>query len=164
MKTETMELPVKLTDDQMLHLGRQLAAKVQEIEAVEAEKAASNKEFNERIKDLDAELKDLAKRHRRGAEDRPVECVWKYDYGRGVKCLIRLDIDKAVKGPEPLTDADRQKAMEFAQAEEARDFWTSSSEIPPNVAVTMEHDDQGRLVWLRVKKEAAEAEPASKAA
>ncbi|MBU1743193.1 MAG: hypothetical protein KKC37_16790, partial [Proteobacteria bacterium] len=81
MKTETMELPVKLTDDQMLHLGRQLAAKVQEIEAVEAEKAASNKEFNERIKDLDAELKDLAKRHRRGAEDRPVECVWKYDYG-----------------------------------------------------------------------------------
>ncbi|MBU1739924.1 MAG: hypothetical protein KKC37_00145, partial [Proteobacteria bacterium] len=114
-----------------------------------------------RIKDLDAELKDLAKRHRRGAEDRPVECIWKFDYGRGLKRLVRLDTEQVVKDPVPLTDADRQKAMEFAQAEEARDFWTSSSEIPPNVAVTMEHDDQGRLVWLRVKKE---AEPASKAA
>ena len=160
MEREIRELPVKLSDVQMLRLGGQLAAKVQEIANEEAEKAAINKEYNERIKDMDAELKDLARRHRRGAEDRQVECYWKYDYEKGVKCLIRVDTDEAVGGVVPLTDADRQRAMEFAEA----DVWASSSDVPPNVAVRMDHDEDGRTVWRRVKKEADKAEPASKAA
>ncbi len=162
MQKEVMELPVKLTDDQMLRLGRQLAAKVQEIAQVEAEKAAANKEFNDQLKELDAELKDLAKRHRRGAEDRPVDCVWKFDYGRGVKRLVRLDTGDSVRGPEPLTDEDRQGAMKFAEAQEATDVWASSSEVPPNVAVRMDRDEAGQTVWRRVNKEADQAKPAKK--
>ncbi len=81
-----------------------------------------------------------------------------------MKRLVRLDTGESVRGPEPLTDEDRQGAMKFAEAQEATDVWASSSDVPPNVAVRMDRDDKGLTVWRRVKKEADQDEPASKAA
>ena len=108
-KTETVSLPVPLTEAEVTERGRELAATLVRVE----EARALHKVEAKRLKDAadEIEKKTLALGHviKSGVEQRPVECEWHADIGLRVLKLVRRDTNAVV----------RSKVMTGEELEEA---------------------------------------------
>lgn len=88
---ELRKLPVMLTETEMTERRDRLAAREQELIAVEAEKKETMGEFRERMKPIKADLASLSLAIVKRSEDREVDCEWRDSLVNGQLELVRLD-------------------------------------------------------------------------
>jgi hypothetical protein len=108
---ETRQLPVKLTDGELLSRGESLAI---------AELTASR--LGEVRARITADIKVQSEQRARyaavieaGSEARPVRCVWRADFELGTLELVRSDTGEVVE-QAPLTAQDRQLPLTGIEA------------------------------------------------
>lgn len=101
----TRDLPVRLNDDELQLYGKLLAIKVQEEEAVDAQKKQVSKEYSTRLGAIRCEQARLADARSKGLELRPVECAERWH--AGMIEIVRADTGEVVES-RPVTPADQQ--------------------------------------------------------
>ncbi len=127
MNKVTLELPVRLTDDEVRLLGETMAVKVIKYDEYEDEKKAMAKDLGDRMKALHGELSKLAGKVKRREEKKPVECEVKMDTpSGGTKSVVRLGTGETVK-EMPMTADDLQGAL-FSAEELQKMFALDSGE------------------------------------
>lgn len=110
MDQKTRKLPVRLTDTELLAKSKELAARITELEDVEATKKSAVAQCKLKSDDLEAEIHDLAKILRTGREDREVEVKeLRNDQARTIE-VIRIDTGEIVES-RPMTIHELQKPL-----------------------------------------------------
>ena len=87
---EERRLEVRLTEEEKVQAGKDLAGSLQAITEAELELAAIKQTFKGRIEGHQAEVSMLAHMVNKGTESRPVECVW-FAANERQKILVRPD-------------------------------------------------------------------------
>ena len=105
-------LPVKLTWEELTSMKNNLAIMVEKQIETESQKSISGKDFSALLKDLKDSLKEVSKKISDGYESRPVECLKKLDFTRGMAYIIRTDLNEIVE-ERPLDEVERQTQMDF---------------------------------------------------
>lgn len=105
-QVETRKLPVKLTKDELLKRGDELAATELAIEELKAERSIVTSKINEQT----TQRALLAHTIDRGTEERDVKCTWVEDFPKNVYRLKRDDDGKEVD-TRPMTAADRTGSL-----------------------------------------------------
>jgi hypothetical protein len=90
-------LPVDLTPEQFKEKSEALANVCEEIATVEDEKAASAKQFNGKIGELETKRADLARMVRSGQEYRQVECQEEIIRDDKAVVTVRLDTGEQIR-------------------------------------------------------------------
>jgi hypothetical protein len=103
---EQRELTCKLTQDELLARGDEMANCELSIDKLKAERRG----LNGQIADLSEQRGKLAKAIEDEEELRMVDCEWAEDLKQNCRVLKRLDT-KQVVDTQPLTAADRQEVM-----------------------------------------------------
>ena len=119
----TMELPVKLTDEEVRLKGEKIARRLKDRENLEEERKAAAKAAKEEIGELDAEIIELRDEVRERREMRDVQVSDEKDWGRKIVRTLRLDTGEVVAS-RPMTPAELQqhlKLVEDEQPEESED-------------------------------------------
>lgn len=109
-RLEERSLTVKLTTEEQLQRGNELAAKIEEMQNIEmsAEEARGN--FKAELKRVEGEISRLKRTVLDGKEQRTVRCEWQLNFDHGIAELIRLDTFEVVQS-RPLTDEERQGGL-----------------------------------------------------
>ncbi|MDR4483865.1 MAG: hypothetical protein R3B95_11740 [Nitrospirales bacterium] len=105
------DLPCKLTNEELLSIGKRLGALSDECEKRAVEKAAFNKELKEQEEKAQDEMSVLRRELRTGIQPRIIECEERHDFERGAVTIMRLDTGEIVE-ERTMTLADRQVAFE----------------------------------------------------
>ncbi len=97
-------LPVKLTEEEQLEIGLNIAGNEIDIGKLEVEKSAMAKEFGDEIKGKWKENLDLSRTLKAGVKEEEVGCSWATDEPEpGQRQLYRNDIpEEKVGEPEPM--------------------------------------------------------------
>lgn len=106
----TRELPCRLTEDEILAKGKNLAQYINEKNKVELEKSLSNQGYKTQLEVITKFIHDTSRDMRNGTEDRRVKCQWRYDFHESVKELVRNDTMEVIDRAK-LTDDDRQLVL-----------------------------------------------------
>lgn len=101
-EVETRDLPVKLTDAELLERADRMSAAELEIEGLQLERT----QVTTKINDCKKERKQLAHTIDSGTEERPVRCVWHEDFNKNVFRLKREDTAEEIDS-RPMTALDR---------------------------------------------------------
>lgn len=117
MNKSTMQLPVKLTDEELQIRSRELAEKLTEIEAVDEDRASAMAAFKARKDKLVLDSRRLTRIVRTGQEEREVHVTETKNWERGTIETIRLDTG-ALVSTRPMTESERQEALAFGLSEE----------------------------------------------
>ncbi|HDY67909.1 MAG TPA: hypothetical protein ENH85_08980 [Candidatus Scalindua sp.] len=104
-------LAVKLTKEELLEAGREVAKDLQGLSAIGNKKAKAAAEFKSEEKKLEEKIAVLSNKISTNEEDRYVNCEWNYDLKKDTKTLKRLDTDEIVR-VEDITSSDRQSNFE----------------------------------------------------
>jgi hypothetical protein len=122
-----MDLPVKLSEQELIIKGNELSVHIQELDVVELQKKSANSAFKDEIDKLTEQVSRLAKIVREKKEYREVEVTDRKNLERMTMDTIRLDTREVVsyrelKGHERnlgLFPAEVAAAAAAAAAEEA---------------------------------------------
>jgi hypothetical protein len=107
----TLELPVKLTAEELMEKGQKMATAILKYDEYEAEKKEIAADLGDKMKKLHAELTALGTVVDRKTEDRPVVCKIELNQPEdGMKTIWRQDTGEAVK-EEKMTAEDRQEKL-----------------------------------------------------
>ena len=94
------DLPVQLTDDEVLHRGRELALQLRAIAELQQQQGDEMRALKQRqradLRAADAEKMRLLEAVNDGRENRPVTCVHLADFGRGICTTVRADTSQVV--------------------------------------------------------------------
>ena len=101
------ELPVELTDEEIMGKAKELAKLQQDKQAQEEQAKSAAATFKDRIASAVARISILSRDISNGYEYRDVDCQWRYDWKAGKKELTRLDTMSTVR-TEEITAAERQ--------------------------------------------------------
>ncbi len=85
-------LDCEVTDDEIFEYGKEQSKLIMEVKGFEAER----KLVNDQIKPRKLRVDELASIIDTGIENREIECVWEYDWKKGIKNLRRSDTDEIV--------------------------------------------------------------------
>ena len=110
MTTEYLTLPVELTPDEVRAKGVELAARVDEMYAIDVERKEAAAAIRERRADVEAQVIELKGEVRSGREYREVECRLEPDFQAGVMQIVRVDTGEFVRS-RPLSPDERQPAL-----------------------------------------------------
>jgi hypothetical protein len=105
---EICQLPVKLTETEILNKADVLAKTLRERDELDERRKASAKDFKEQLERVELEVSKLARTIESGQEDRPIDCRWERDDHRSAMVLYRADTGEIV----------RTRAMTAAELEE----------------------------------------------
>lgn len=109
-KTDVRSLPVRLTEEELLKKGSQLAATVQDIAAEEGRQVDLKAAMKAKLAEIDARRTQLAIAVSRKEEARDVEVdVW-HHYDRGVVVDVRRDTGEIVN-TRVMSTAERQPSL-----------------------------------------------------
>jgi hypothetical protein len=101
-------LPVDLREDELFSAGTQLAEETTELQSIEDEKAASAKEFSDKIKATRSNMARLATMIETKQENRSVPCeIVMHSPVKGLKSIVRLDTGETVDEMD-MTDRDKE--------------------------------------------------------
>lgn len=89
-------LPVELTEPELAERGKELGAKLDEIEELELEMKEERDDANVRKKALLERVKELRKQTRTETEERDVPCQEVKDLGQGSLTVVRNDSGEAI--------------------------------------------------------------------
>lgn len=103
----TLDLPVALTQDELVDYGRRAAQLMARAEALDEQRLEASKAQRQAISEIRNEARVLLADIRRGAVDRPVVCSIEHDAKAGTVETIRRDTGEVV-ARRPLTDSERQ--------------------------------------------------------
>lgn len=123
-ETEMRDLPVKLTDAELLARADQMSAAELEIERLSLERAQTTKSIN----DQKRTRAELAHTIDRGEEERPVKCAWHEDFPKNVFRLKREDTGEEID-TRPMTGLDRTGKLFDDDAKPAND--NGEPTVPP---------------------------------
>lgn len=104
-------LSVKLTDDELLEAGKEVAKDNQDLSALSDKKADVAADFKSQEKKLEANIAILSRMISTGEEYRHVNCEWFYDLKKDKKTLKRLDTNEIIR-VDDITSQDRQTNFE----------------------------------------------------
>jgi hypothetical protein len=90
-------LPVTLTSDEILVRAEQLSVKVKELEDEERDSKTAASLAKERIKEIDEEIRSLARTVREKREYRPVEVREMRNEERRTMDIVRIDTQEVVR-------------------------------------------------------------------
>lgn len=124
-ETEVRELPVKLTDAELLERADAMSAAELEIETLSIERQQLTKKINDQ-KRTRAELAHVIDK---GEEPRQVRCSWHEDFQKNVFRLKRDDTGAEVD-TRPMTSLDRTGRL-FDDATAANDTADDEDKVPP---------------------------------
>ena len=110
MPQTTRELPVVLTESELIQKGDELAKKLAELADTEAAKKSSTAAYASRIGAIKADLFDLRRIVEDRSEDRPVAVTEARDFQRSIVETIRLDTN-AVVDWRPMTAEELQMEL-----------------------------------------------------
>jgi len=108
----TRNLPVKLTDQEKLHFGREESRLVREVAELEAKKRMSAADFKAQIELRSSQIRDFAEKVHTGVEYREVECVATPIFSEGIMRITRRDTGEVVQ-ERCLTKQEQQARLEF---------------------------------------------------
>lgn len=111
----TRDLPVKLTQDELAGVAKDIGRLNRERVKMEGEAKASAAQWKDRISGLDAQIADLADLADSGQRALPVACEERHDYRRGEVQVVRLDTGELLEA-RPMTPAERQATLPLEQA------------------------------------------------
>lgn len=123
----TKQLPVALTEAEMVKLGQELAHETVEIDAKYAHKSEVAKEINALIEAHENEVKRLSALINAKAERRDVECLMRYDFTAMTVITTRLDTDEVIE-ERGMTDAEKQRGLYAHSDEELNKFLAEQRE------------------------------------
>ena len=104
---EMRELPIALSEKEILARGELLAKEVQVRERVDTERKEAAAGFRERLDKHDAEIERLAEEVESGAETQDVECALYEDGDRMLMQWVRLDTGEVIE-ERPMSAEERQ--------------------------------------------------------
>jgi hypothetical protein len=108
----TRKLPVKLTNDELLVIGKRLADTELEVVQLKDEKKESMAEFKQREEAVRNNITRLTRALHDGVEWRPVECIESYNYDRGIVETFRTDTYDVVDW-RSMSHEERQQKLPF---------------------------------------------------
>ena len=112
-KVETIPLPVKLTEAEMLERSRELANEVHAHDAAQERQKESAKAHKNTVDTHEAKIRSLSRVVSSGEEHRPVECEWQADAGLRTLKLVRRDLGTVVRS-RPMSDEEVMEASQGA--------------------------------------------------
>ncbi|MFA6605102.1 MAG: hypothetical protein WCS88_03850 [Patescibacteria group bacterium] len=98
-------LPVPLTAEEIKQHSEELVAELGNVDRLTDEKKSIASSIGERVKEAQAKVTRLAYEIRTKSARRPVECEWRFEYGRGVASLHRADTGEIVE-TRPMTEGE----------------------------------------------------------
>ncbi len=105
------ELPVKLTDAEIIKYAKELSKNNSDWAEVELQKKSASADFQARINRLKSEIEVVGLKVSTGVEYRSVDCTWNFNTPKkGLKSLIRTDTGQNV-AQEKLTSEDVQNIL-----------------------------------------------------
>ncbi len=115
-KTERL-LQVKLTTDDRLRYGAEMAEVKEMKDRLEQQASEVSKDFKAKIATQDTRMGSLSSVLRCGYEYKTIECLIHLDMPKkGQKSTVRQDTGEIVETLD-MTDSDKQAVMEFAEEE-----------------------------------------------
>lgn len=108
-------LPVALGSSELLDRARTMSQRCKEKDALEAEKAATTRDFGERLKKLGGEVARLSEVVSTGIENQNVECSELHSYRDRLVTITREDTGETVE-TRPLLESEMQ--MELPEGDE----------------------------------------------
>lgn len=90
-------LPCKLSDEELLERGAELAKVLDTIDAIDVEKKAAVDQFKARIQIQESRARELRTAIESKCEDRPVECVESFELRLGVARTTRVDTGEMIR-------------------------------------------------------------------
>lgn len=109
-------LTCKLTTDELLTKGQQIATAARDRSKLEDEKASNAKLFKEKIDGLTGDIREIANVLNSGEETRLVECERIFDYSANTVTTIRLDTFERVS-ERAMSSDERQLEMEIVKSQ-----------------------------------------------
>lgn len=114
-KTVVRSLPCRLTDEELLKAGGDLATAVQDIAAEEGRQADVKASMKAKLAEIEARRTQIAIKVSRKEEHRDVEVdIW-HDYQRAVVQEIRRDTGEVI-GTRVMSDTERQQKLPMETA------------------------------------------------
>jgi hypothetical protein len=111
--TITREIREEYTPEELSEMGKKLAGKMADMEAVSSEKSAADATFNERKKVLQSEAETLYRQINKGYEMAQIGCDIRYnDPAPGQKSYYRMDTSLCVETVE-MTWEEKQEELQF---------------------------------------------------
>ena len=114
-RKETKNLPCKLTENEVLAYGRDLASKHAEYARIEAEFTAMKTEFKGKLEEVEARISTLASRIQSGQEYREVETVETKNWTTMTVTQVRTDTGEVLE-KRPMREDEKQAEL-FDEAE-----------------------------------------------
>jgi hypothetical protein len=105
-----IELPCRLTDEELIARGQSIAELHEEAGALRLQKVQASGQIGGEIKAKEAAIGVLVQQLRTRTEARKVECVEELDFKEGIARTRRLDT-KEIVGTRTLTAAERQPSL-----------------------------------------------------
>ena len=93
----TKELPHTFSNSELREIADSLVAKLGEISVREVAKKNKAAELKAAIDKLKEEADELASKHRKGKEDRDVECEVTFNYDRKIVITVRTDTGEIIE-------------------------------------------------------------------
>jgi len=153
--TETRNLMVILTEDEIKDYSKKLAEETQAVNSLENEKKSVTAEYGSKITRHKTNINDLARKITTREEMREIRCRWVYHWQDGVKVLIRTDNGKQIDKQE-IKDYERQAELpvvdddeELEKVEETKDddADVDESKLAENLAKAREHEREPKEIF-----------------
>lgn len=109
-RTVVRSLPVRLTEEELLKKGSELAATVQDIASEESRQQDIKSQLKAKLAELEARRSNLAITVSRKEEHRDVEVDIFHDYQRGVVEDVRRDTGETISR-RVMNEEERQRAL-----------------------------------------------------
>ena len=117
---QVRRLPVKLTDEEMIIKGQELAELESELTDLESLKRAASKSFAKQIEVKKGKIQRVSHAINTKQENREVECEEVRDEESLKVSIVRKDTGEVVS-ERLMTDEERQKVLNFPQPVQASD-------------------------------------------
>lgn len=106
-------LQCKLTEKELLEVGKQLGEANEDLVQIENEKSEVVASFNAKSTAAEAKISDLSRKVRNGYEYRQVPCLVEFDTPKvGMKQTVRTDTNEVVEKPTEMTDDEKQLELD----------------------------------------------------
>jgi hypothetical protein len=109
-KKFTLDLPVHLTERELLERGDALVKQFDDLDKIEAALSEAKAEAKAAREPVEESIRQLKIQIRTKKEPRPVECKLEPDFANGVMETIRLDTGEIVTA-RPLAPEERQESL-----------------------------------------------------
>lgn len=141
-KRVVRNLPVKLSDVELLEFGKRLAQSSSDISGEEDRQTQVKAELKARLGAIENERTRLAAIVSSGRENRDIPCDLVFDYSRLIVECLRLD-SKEVVETRRMTEAEQQRKLFEDRPKEADQFGGKEAS-PEQVEAIRQHLQQGR--------------------